>query len=134
MRSLWGILTVAIIVYGNGSSVWAAHGDGCTALHEAAFLDEPDEAQGLLEHGVDVNCLDVLGQTPLVTAVNGASMATFDLLLAAGAKVDVRTEFGQTLLAHTQKKYASFSAHDGERFRALFSTMVVRLEGAGARH
>lgn len=109
-----------------------AHDDACTALHEAAFLDEPDEARDLLTHGADVNCLDVLGQTPLITAVNGASMATFDLLLAAGAKVDVRTEFGLSVLAHARKKSASFSTPDGENFRTLYSTIIARLQGAGA--
>lgn len=124
--------TFAALSLGGVSPAWAGHGGDCAALHEAAFLDEPDEARVLLTHGVDVNCLDVLGQTPLVTAVNGASLETFDLLLAAGANVDVRTEFGQSLLAHTKKKYASFSVQGGGNFRTLFSTMVARLQSAGA--
>jgi hypothetical protein len=106
--------------------------EACSALHAAAFLDEPDEARTLLAHGADVNCLDVLGQTPLITAVNGASLATFELLLSAGARVDVRTEFGQTLLAHAEKKYASFSAPNAGTFRVLYSAMVRHLKIAGA--
>ena len=132
IQNSYFMVTAAIAFCALSSPAWAEHGGECAALHEAAFMDEPDEARDLLAHGVDVNCLDVLGQTPLITAVNGASLETFDLLLTAGAKVDVRTEFGQTLLAHIKKKYASFSAKDGERFRVLFNTMVVRLESAGA--
>jgi len=129
------IIAIALTV--GSAPAWAGHaghegGGDCTALHEAAFLDEPDEARDLLAHGADVNCLDVLGQTPLITAVNGASMETFELLLASGAKVDVRTEFGQTLLMHTKKKHASFTTQAGENFRTVYSTMVVRLQGAGA--
>lgn len=115
-----------------GSPAWAGHGGDCAALHEAAFLDEPDEARALLAHGADVNCLDVLGHTPLITAVNGASTATFELLLGAGAKVDVRTEFGHTLLAHTKKKYASFADPAGETLRARYAVMLARLQRAGA--
>lgn len=121
------------VVWTTGTPAKAGHGgDNCTALHEAAFLDEPDEARQLLHHGTDVNCLDVLGQTPLVTAVNGASMETFDVLLGAGAKVDVRTEYGRTLLMHTKKKYASFTTQSGENFRILYRAMIARLQGAGA--
>lgn len=106
--------------------------DDCVALHEAAFMDEPQDVRDLIRHGADINCLDVLGQTPLITAVNGASIDSFTILLDAGAKVDVRTEFGQTLLAHTKKKYASFNSTAGRRFRALYGDMVARLERAGA--
>lgn len=128
-----GLTVVALTLTTGGAPAWAGHGGDCAALHAAAFMDEPDEARDLLAHGADVNCLDVLGQTPLITAVNGASMATFELLLASGAKVDVRTEFGQTLLAHTKKKHASFTSQGGgEAFRALYGTMVARLQRAGA--
>lgn len=108
--------------------------DSCIALHEAVFMDEPDHVRHLLKHGTDINCLDVLGQTPLVTAVNGASMGSFEVLMAAGANVDVRTEFGQTLLTHTKRKFASFDNAAGARFRALYGDMVARLERAGAHN
>ena len=129
------VLVTAGLIAG-GSLAWAGHGAGygndCTALHEAAFLDEPDEARQLLAHGADVNCLDVLGHTPLVTAVNGASKETFEALLAAGARIDVRTEYGQTLLAHTKKKHASFTTAAGKHYRALYGDMVVLLLRVGA--
>lgn len=128
--SVWTLVLSLTVLCLSGAA--PAGADNCQALHEAAFLDEPHEARTLLAHGTDVNCLDVLGQTPLVTAVNGASIDTFDLLLSAGAKVDVRTEFGQTLLSHTKKKYASFSSRDGATIRSLYGVMIGRLENAGA--
>lgn len=106
---------------------------GCSLLHEAAFLDEPDEVSSLLAHGIDVNCKDVLGQTALVTAVNGASIDSFDILINAGARVNVRTEFGQSLLRHTKKKFRSVDHQKGlEQYRALYQTMIARLQTAGA--
>ena len=114
----------------------AAHADevaDCTLLHEAAFLDEPAEVQDLLSHGVNVECRDVLGQTPLVTAVNGASLDSFEILMRAGAKVNVRTEFGESLLKHTKKKFRSVDHHKGmEHYRDLYRTMIAQLQTAGA--
>ncbi|HEY9080865.1 ankyrin repeat domain-containing protein [Magnetovibrio sp.] len=118
-----------------GLSVQSASADAwtCPQLHEAAFLDEPDEVREVLAHGVDVDCTDVLGQTALVTAVNGASMASFDVLMQSGARVDVRTEFGQSLLQHTKKKFSSVDHQKGlEQYRALYKTMIARLQTAGA--
>lgn len=129
--SVAGIITVLGIQY-YSQPVLAGDPAVCPALHEAAFLDEPEEVRALLAAGADVNCLDVLGHTPLVTAVNGASMASFEILLSAGARVNVRTEFGQTLLAHTKTKYASFNETSGAKFRKLYNSMIVRLENAGA--
>lgn len=112
----------------------AGHEGGCQALHNAAFLDEAQTVRDLIRHGVDINCLDMLGQTPLVTAVNGASMESFDILLKSGARTDVHTEYGQTLLQHTKKKYASFSIQGGQAFRDLYDTMIARLQIAGAQN
>ena len=113
-----------------GGPAVAHHHPSCAALHEAAFLDEAEEVRGLLAHGVDVECLDVLGHTPLVTAVNGASAGAFQVLMEAGARVDVRTEYGQSLLDHTKEKYAAFTSKSGLAFRRLFGDMVARLETA----
>lgn len=105
----------------------------CTSLHEAAFLDEPDEIRDLIAHGVDVNCRDTLGHTALVTAVNGASLDSFEVLMKAGALVNVRTEFGQSLLKHTKKKFRSVDHHKGlEQYRDLYQSMIARLQTAGA--
>ena len=116
-------------------SATTAHAEtwSCPQLHEAVFLDEPDEVREVLAHGVDVECKDVLGHTALVTAVNGASLASFDVLLSSGAKVNVRTEFGQSLLQHTKKKFSSVDHQKGlEQYRVLYKNMIARLQTAGA--
>ena len=112
-----------------------AHADhlNCRQLHEAAFLDEPGEVRDALAHGIDVNCKDALGHTALVTAVNGASIESFNVLMKAGAKVNVLTEFGQSLLKHTEKKFRSVDHQKGlEQYRDLYEIMIARLQTAGA--
>lgn len=133
-RLYTGIATAFLIAAMALPAPARADHDDCVALHEAAFMDEPDHVRDLIKHGADINCLDVLGQTPLVTAVNGASTDSFEILMEAGANVDVRTEFGQTLLTHTKRKFASFDTAAGARFRALYRDMVARLERAGAQN
>lgn len=113
-------------------SIWGNRDAPCVALHEATFLDKPATVRDLLKTGTNVECLDVLGQTPLVTAVDSASMGAFDVLLKAGANVNVRTQYGLSLLAQTQKKYASFNPKSGDEFRKLYQTMITRLKSAGA--
>ena len=133
-RALFAVLAAGLLTSVSTGPARADHDDVCRALHEAAFMDDSEDVRALIQHGADINCLDVLGQTPLITAVNGASMDSFDILLKAGAKVDVRTEFGQTLLSHTKKKYASFSSEAAKRLRTLYGDMVARLEQAGAQN
>ncbi len=105
----------------------------CTYLHEAAFFDEPNEIKDLLAAGVDINCKDTLGHTALVTAVNGASIDSFLVLVQAGAKVNVRTEYGNSLLQHTKRKFRSVDQQTGlEQYRDLYQSMIARLQTAGA--
>lgn len=132
MVRLITMIVAALVSYGVGANPASAHHPNCTALHEAAFLDEPDELSELINHGTNLECLDVLGQTPLVTALNGASAQSFDMLLHAGAKVNVRTEYGQSLLTHAHEKYASLDFAGAASFRSLYQNMIVSLEAAGA--
>jgi len=127
------LIVIAISVGMNAIGARAEHAWACQSLHDAAFLDEPDEVRDVLAHGVDVNCKDVLGQTALVTAVNGASLESFDVLILAGAQVNVHTEYGNSLLQHTKKKFRSVDHQKGlEQYRILFQTMIARLQTAGA--
>ena len=107
--------------------------EDCTLLHEAAFLDEPGQIQDLLNAGVDVECKDVLGHTAIVTAVNGASMDSFKVLLDAGARTNVKTEWGNSLLQHTKRKFRSVDHQKGlEQYRDLYQSMIARLQTADA--
>jgi len=126
-------LSLGVLIFAGAASVRGQDAWACESLHEAAFLDEPDEVRDALAHGVDVECKDVLGQTALVTAVNGASIGSFDVLISAGAEVNVRTEYGNSLLQHTKRKFRSVDQQKGmEQYRNLFQTMIVRLQTAGA--
>lgn len=123
-----GVLILAAVPSAHAQDVWP-----CRSLHEAAFLDEPDEVRDALAHGVDVECKDILGQTALVTAVNGASIESFNILISAGALVNVRTEYGNSLLQHTKRKFRSVDQQKGmEQYRDLYQSMIVRLQTAGA--
>lgn len=105
-----------------------AHDAKCQLLHDAAFLDEPAEISQLLNEGVNVNCLDALKHTPLITATSGASLESFKLLLGAGAKTDVRDEWGQSALERVQEKMASYNIDGGSLYRSIFEQMADMLK------
>jgi len=139
MRHVMPKAVLPTVVFAVAVAVGAASAQGrdrvwsCPQLHEAAFLDEPEEVRQVLAHGIDVNCTDVLGHTALVTAVNGASVHAFDILMLSGAQVNVRTEFGQSLLQMTRNKFSSVDRQKGmEQYRDLYKTMIAQLLSAGA--
>lgn len=109
----------------------ASHVD-CQELHAAAFLDEPLELQELIAHGTDLDCRDVINQTPLITATDGASFNSFSLLLANGANITARDEIGQTALDKALEKHAYFDMKGGETYRELYQRMIDMLIAAGA--
>ncbi len=114
------------------NAVWTNREDPCASLHEAAFMDAPKEVRKLLKSGTNLECKDVLEQTPLVSAVDGASLEAFDVLLKAGANVNVRTQYGFSLLTQTQKKYDSLDPKSGREIRQLYQNIITRLKKAGA--
>jgi len=63
----------------------AAQGDGSTALHWAADLDNLAIADVLIHAGAPVNAANDLGATPLYLACRNRSAQMVDRLLAAGA-------------------------------------------------
>ncbi|MBC8268280.1 MAG: hypothetical protein H8E36_05995 [Rhodospirillaceae bacterium] len=115
------------------SNAAGAHHANCADLHAAAFLDEPDELAGLLEHGTDLNCLDGLRQTPLITATDGASLDIIKMLLRLGVSINERDEIGQTALTKARQKLAFFDMDGGQKYRAIYREIIDRLEQAGAR-
>ena len=67
----------------------APQGDGTTALHWAAYGDDPEMAKLLIEAGANVKASTRLGGlTPLLMAATNGSAAMIDLLLKAGADVN----------------------------------------------
>ena len=102
----------------------------CRLLHEAAFLDEPTEVEDLLDDGVHVNCLDQFYHTPLITAANGASIDSFRILIRAGAKTDVRDEWGLSPLERVLDKMEEYDMEGGQVYQSIFRQMADMLRPA----
>jgi len=78
--------------------VKAAQGDGSTALHWAADLDNLSIADVLIRAGAPVNAANDLGATPLYLACRNRSALMVDRLLAAGANANAKLLNGETVL------------------------------------
>lgn len=73
--------------------------DGTTALHWAAFRDDAEMTQLLLQAGANVNMgTRVGGITPLLLAAQNGSGSAVELLLTAGANADTVSPDGFTAL------------------------------------
>ena len=134
-RKIWvacGLLLAAAILLGLTRPA-VAEIQSCRQLHDAVFLDEPDEVSEILESGVSVNCRNEIGQTPLMTSAEVGSLECLVVLLKRGAAVNLRDAFGETALAYAQKKVYRFQKPDAAQLRRLFLAMVERLQRVGAR-
>jgi uncharacterized protein len=76
----------------------AAQGDGTTALHWAADLDNLTIADLLIRAGARANAANDLGATPLYLACRNRSVSMVDRLLAAGADANAKLLNGETVL------------------------------------
>ena len=91
-RSEWlGHLLVAYCAHGG------PRGYDTTDLMRAAEKWSSSRVQGLLKLGVDVNDENMIGETALSHAAREGRSDIFEILLAAGARIDVSFE-GHTLL------------------------------------
>jgi len=104
----------------------------CSDVHAAAYLDEPGEMKALIEQGANLNCLDSLNQTPLITATDGASLDIVVMLLAQGVDLNRRDEIGETALIKAQRKESSFQGQGGQTYRDIFARISSMLLKAGA--
>ena len=66
------------------ADVDARQGDGATALHWAAYLDDAETASALIRAGADVHAANDFGVTPLALAARNGNAAVIAQLLAAG--------------------------------------------------
>jgi ankyrin repeat protein len=85
-------------------------GDGATALHWAAYWDDPVMADLLISAGADVNRTNDLGVTPLALTSSGAMMKK---LLQAGANPNIVSSTGESPLM------AAARAGNAESVKAL---------------
>jgi ankyrin repeat protein len=75
-----------------------AQGDGMTALHWAAHLDDLETAKILVRAGADVKAANRYGVTPLSLACTNGSEAMVVRLLEAGADPNTRLRGNETVL------------------------------------
>ncbi len=106
--------------------------DPCIDLIEAAFLDDSDEIHDLFNQGVDVNCRDSEGQTPLMLAAEGGSEVAVRLMLAWNAKVNLRDKYGQSALDRARGKLELFHMEGAERIHMIYQGIIEMLKSAGA--
>ena len=81
-----------------GADVDARQADGATALHWAAYWDEPDALTRLIRAGADVNARNDYGATALWAACANRHPGIVERLLAAGADPNLGLGSGETLL------------------------------------
>ncbi|KAI8148845.1 ankyrin repeat-containing domain protein [Fennellomyces sp. T-0311] len=78
------------------NQVHGPHGE--LALHAAASTGQVDATELLIEHDSDINARDALGHTPLVNSLFSQSLGCLQLLLKAGAQLDIQDPQGNSLL------------------------------------
>ncbi|MCY4638069.1 MAG: ankyrin repeat domain-containing protein [Acidobacteria bacterium] len=83
---------------GRGADVDARQGDGATALHWAAHLNDLDAADLLIRAGADVDATNDLGVTPLWVATTAGGAGMVATLLEARADPDIAPDTGGTPL------------------------------------
>ncbi len=88
------------------ADVNAAHSDGATALHWAAYLNDAETSALLLRAGAHVNVKNNYGVTPLALAAEQGNAAIIDQFLKAGADPNDSANFvnaAETPLMHAAR-------------------------------
>ncbi|MEZ0260557.1 MAG: ankyrin repeat domain-containing protein [Alphaproteobacteria bacterium] len=91
----------------DGYNIEAAAG-GLTLLGLAARLDEPALVEALLKKGADINGQHDSGYTPLMAAVQGCRKEFAQALLSGGARLDITTKTGETVIGTALKGTSDF--------------------------
>lgn len=82
-----------------GANINARNKTGQTPLHKAVRLRRGNVAQMLLHHGADVEARNDREMTPLLEMkMSERDLTMLDLLIDAGANLDVKDQNGQNVL------------------------------------
>jgi ankyrin repeat protein len=100
----------AIALLNRGADVNAAQADGATALHWAAYLNDPVLARRLLEAGAEIDRPFVNGETALMMAARTGDVASIDGLLAAGANIRASENLRGTIALMWAAAYSNSAA------------------------
>ena len=76
--------------------IQAQSSEGDTPLHVFSWRGDVESARVLIEAGADINAIGDMSETPLHIAVRAENEALIVLLLGAGAKSTIRSEFKVT--------------------------------------
>lgn len=107
---------------------YSSHPDGGTRLiFYAERADSAPSIRTLVEAGVDLDCRDLSGYTPLVRSMMGCEYNTTWLLLDLGADPTVQDHRGKTLADHL-REFGSRGVRTDHResFEKLVSALVHR--------
>lgn len=73
-------------------------GEATRSLHQAVVDGDTDQVQSLISRGADINGKNMLGWTPLHTAVQNRRKAVAEVLIDKGADINAKDQSGQTPL------------------------------------
>ena len=93
-----GNIAAARALLAKAVDVNVAEGDGTTALHWAAEIDDLQIAEALLKAGATAQVANRYGMTPLHLAATNGNAAMIERLLAAGADPNAALPEGETVL------------------------------------
>ena len=92
------ILLPALVTVDFAGAKDASLSDEEEQLMNACAEGKPELAKQLIEQGVDVNCKNEMGETPLHVAGIWGKLETVQLLLAAGANVNAQATGPKSLM------------------------------------
>jgi ankyrin repeat protein len=97
---------IVMLLLKRGADVHATNSDGDTALHRAAFMEDPTIASFLVAAGADVNARNAKGQVPLHFVIR---RGVAQILIGGGADVNTRDKGGFTPLHAIANSYFDYA-------------------------
>ena len=99
-------------------------------LHYAAYHNNTEAAQILLDGGLDINTVDIDKQTALFTAIKMESLRMVEFLLKNNIDLSVEDVYGFTAfeLAKTRSKFETNNSHEKRIRERIFKTIDKYIE------